>query len=70
MDRALKQFVFETMNLTEVNKKNSIKRNERNIIVPWDDPYPNITATLSEEQQIHLKNLNLLEAQGKFFFDF
>ena len=65
VDRALKQFVFETMNLTDVTKKNSIKKNEHNIVVPWDDPYPNITATLSEKQQIHLKNLNLIEAQGR-----
>ena len=52
------------MNLTDVTKKNSIKKNENNIVVPWDDPYPNITATLSEKQQIHLKSLNLIEAQG------
>lgn len=63
VDRALKQFVFETMNLTEVNKRNSIRRNEQNVIIPWDDPYPNISATLSEEQQIFLKNLNILEAK-------
>jgi hypothetical protein len=53
------------MSLTDVTKKNSIKKNENNIVVPWDDPYPNITATLSEKQQIHLKSLNLIEAQGK-----
>lgn len=67
MDRALKQFVFETMNLTDVNKKNIIRRSDKNIIIPWDDPYPNITATLSEQQQIFLKTLNLLDAQkGKY----
>lgn len=71
MDRALKQFVFETMNLTDVNKKNIIRRSDKNIILPWDDPYPNISATLSEQQQIFLKTLNLLDAQkGNFFLDF
>jgi hypothetical protein len=58
------------MNLTDVTKKNSIKKNEHNIVVPWDDPYPNITATLSEKQQIHLKNLNLIEAQGRKYIFF
>ena len=52
------------MSLTDVTKKNSIKKNENNIVVPWDDPYPNITATLREKQQIHLKSFNLIEAQG------
>jgi hypothetical protein len=71
VDRALKQFVFETMNLTDVNKKNIIRRSDKNIILPWDDPYPNISATLSEQQQIFLKTLNLLDAQkGYFFLDF
>lgn len=55
------------MNLTEVNKKNYIKQNEQNIIIPWDDPYPNITATLSEEQQKFLINLNLIDAKRGWF---
>lgn len=63
VDRALKQFVFETMNLTEVSKRNLIRKNEQNVIIPWDDPYPNISEILSEEQQIFLKNLNVLEAK-------
>ncbi len=54
------------MNLTETNRKNFIKRNERNIVIPWDDPYPNITATLTEEQQIYLKSLNIMEAKKGF----
>jgi len=63
VDRAFKLFVFETMNLTDTNRKNAIRRNERNLVIPWDDPYPNINATLSEDQQIFLKNLNLIEAK-------
>lgn len=63
IDRALKQFVFETMNLTDVNKRNMIKKNAHNVIIPWDDPYPNISSTLSEEQQLFLKTLNLIEAK-------
>jgi hypothetical protein len=59
------------MNLTDVNKKNIIRRSDKNIIIPWDDPYPNITATLSEQQQIFLKTLNLLDAQkGEFLIKF
>lgn len=62
VDRAFKQFVFETMNVTSLTRKNHIKKSSRNIIIPWDDPYPNINATLTEEQQIFLKSLNLMEA--------
>ncbi len=63
VDRAFKLFVFETMNLTDVSRKNTIRKTERNLVIPWDDPYPNITSTLSEEQQVFLKNLNLIEAK-------
>ncbi len=63
VDRALKQFVFETMNMTDVTKKNMIKKCDQNLIIPWDDPYPHISETLSESQQLTLKNLNLLEAK-------
>ena len=50
------------MNVTGLNKKNYVKRSNRNVVIPWDDPYPNINATLSEDQQILLKSLNLIEA--------
>lgn len=65
VDRAFKQFIFETMNLTDVapGKRNYVKQAERNLIIPWDDPYPNISETLSEEQQLLLKTLNTLEAK-------
>ncbi len=63
IDRALKQFVFETMNLTDVNKRNLIKRNSQNVLIPWDDPYPNISSTLTEEQQLFLKTLNIIDAK-------
>ena len=63
VDRAFKLFVFETMSLTDVNRRGTIRRNERNLVIPWDDPYPNINATLTEDQQIFLKNLNLIEAK-------
>lgn len=63
VDRGLKQFVFETMNLTDVSKKNFIRKSSRNLTIPWDDPYPNIGATLSEEQQMFLQNLNKIEAK-------
>lgn len=63
VDRSFKLFCFETMNLTDVNRKNTIRKNERNLVIPWDDPYPNINATLTEDQQIFLKNLNLMEAK-------
>ncbi|RNA34737.1 Sperm-associated antigen 17 [Brachionus plicatilis] len=61
VDRALKQFVFESMNITDVNKKSFIKKANQASAIPWDDPYPNISETLSEEQQFMLKSLNLLE---------
>ena len=61
VDRSLKQFVFETMNLTDVNQKSYIRKPNQNTVIPWDDPYPNISQTLSEEQQVLLKSLNLLE---------
>lgn len=61
VDRAFKQFVFETMNLTETNKRNQIKKTDKNIVIPWDDPYPNINSILNEEQQLFLKNLNTIE---------
>lgn len=64
MDRAFKQFVFETMNLADVGgKRNYVRIADRNLIIPWDDPYPNISETLSEEQQLLLKTLNTLEAK-------
>ncbi len=64
MDRAFKQLVFETMNLTDVTpKRNYIRAAEKNLIIPWDDPYPNISETLSEEQQLVLKTLNTIEAK-------
>lgn len=70
MDRALKQFVFETMNLADVSagsKRNQVRltsvNEAANQIIPWDDPYPNISETLSEEQQLLLKTLNTLEAK-------
>ncbi len=63
VDRAFKLFVFETMNLTDTNRRNTIRKNDRNLVIPWDDPYPNINAILSEDQQIFLKNLNLMEAK-------
>ena len=66
VDRAFKLFVFEAMNLTDVNKRNYIKRNDKNEIIPWDDPYPNISATLSEEQQILLKSLKILDDKKEF----
>ncbi|CAF0878303.1 unnamed protein product [Brachionus calyciflorus] len=61
VDRALKQFVFETMNLTETNRKSFVKKSNQNSVIPWDDQYPNISETLSEEQQVMLKSLNLME---------
>ena len=61
VDRAFKQFVFETMNLTETNKRNLIKKTDKNVVIPWDDPYPNINSILNEEQQLFLKNLNTVE---------
>ena len=71
VDRTFKQFVFETMNLTEVTKKNFVQRNDnQNYVIPWDDPYPNIQATLSEEKQIVLKSLNILDAKKGFNLNF
>lgn len=61
VDRALKQFVFESMNITDVGKKSFVKKANQTSVIPWDDPYPNISETLSEEQQFLLKSLNLLE---------
>ena len=61
VDRALKQFVFESMSISGVGKKNFVKKATQNLVIPWDDPYPNISETLSEEQQLMLKSLNLLE---------
>jgi hypothetical protein len=58
------------MNLTDVGKKNLIKRCDQNLIIPWDDPYPHISETLSENQQLTLKNLNLLEAKKGILFFF
>ena len=55
------------MSLTEVNKKNYIRRSDRNLVIPWDDPYPNINAVLTEEQQIFLKTLNIIEAKNRNF---
>jgi hypothetical protein len=52
------------MNLTDVNRRAYIKRSNKNIIIPWDDPYPNIVSTLNEKQQILLKSLNVLDAKG------
>lgn len=67
VDRAFKQFVFETMNLSEVSqKRNYVKQADKNQLIPWDDPYPNISATLSEEQQLVLKTLNTLDAKREF----
>jgi hypothetical protein len=66
VDRAFKQFVFETMNTHEVNKKNYIVKTGSNDVIPWDDPYPNISATLSLEKQIVVKSLNILDAKKEF----
>ena len=55
------------MSLTDVNKKNYIRRSDRNLVIPWDDPYPNINAVLTEEQQIFLKTLNIIEAKNRNF---
>ena len=52
------------MNLADVSgKRNYVRIADRNLIIPWDDPYPNISETLSEEQQLLLKTLNTLEAK-------
>jgi hypothetical protein len=59
-------FVFESMNLTDVNKKNYIEKSDQNLVIPWDDPYPNISATLSENKQIVLKSLNIIDAKKEF----
>jgi hypothetical protein len=59
-------FVFESMNLTDVDKKNCIERSGQNLVIPWDDPYPNISATLSESKQIVLKSLNIIDAKKEF----
>lgn len=61
VDRAFKQFVFETMNLTDTNRRNAIKKTDANLIIPWDDPYPNINLILNEEQQLNIKNLNTVD---------
>lgn len=61
MDRAFKQFVFETMSLTDItDKRNYVRKAVQNVVIPWDDPYPNISETLSEEQMLLLKTLNQL----------
>lgn len=52
------------MNLTDVTaRRNYIKKAEKNIVIPWDDPYPNISDTLSEEQQLLIKTLRNLVSQ-------
>ena len=66
MDRAFKQFVFETMSLTDVDKKNYVVKSNQNEAIPWDDPYPNIAATLSQEKQIVVKSLNFIDAKKEF----
>lgn len=49
------------MNFTDISgKRNYIKKAEKNVVIPWDDPYPNISETLTEEQQLLLKILNNL----------
>lgn len=63
VDRAFKQFVFETMNLTDTNRRNTIRHSDKNIVIPWDDPYPNINSILNEDQQALLKNLNQMDAK-------
>ncbi len=59
-------FVFESMSLTDVNKKNFVEKSYPNLIIPWDDPYPNISATLSENKQIVLKSLTIIDAKKDF----
>lgn len=72
VDRAFKQFVFETMNLTDVDatRKNYVKKADSDLLIPWDDPYPNISAALSEEKQLILKTLNSIDAKRGFFSAF
>ena len=64
VDRALKLLIFETMNLSETTRRNVIKRAAQNVIIPWDDPYPSISSTLSEEQQLFLKTLNFADVKS------
>jgi hypothetical protein len=64
VDHAFKQFIFESMNLTLVDEKDNIIKKNEYTIIPWDDPYPNINTTLSEQQQMQIKQL-AIEAQRK-----
>jgi hypothetical protein len=34
-----------------------VTKNEYTVI-PWDDPYPNINSTLSQDKQVQIKTLN------------
>ena len=51
------------MNLTDTNKRSTVRKTDKNIVIPWDDPYPNINTILNEEQQLLLKNLNTADAK-------
>lgn len=53
------------MNLTETDGKDNIILNDEYMVIPWDDPYPNINSTLSAEKQLEIKTLNLMDLRSK-----
>jgi hypothetical protein len=51
------------MHLTATDENGKIIVQDEYMVIPWDDPYPNINSTLSEEKQLHLKTMNMAETR-------
>jgi hypothetical protein len=52
------------MTLTETDENGNIILHDQYSVIPWDDPYPNINSTLSEENQLKLKTMTIAETRG------